>query len=105
MNLLRTHFSRNSSSEANCPPNEVWLDPAAVSWDEAHRPPPWTGPNRGIFRHLRHREASWIARRYHLSSNKEIYDAEPYALRRALQIVDGGGGAGGALSPPTLLLP
>ena len=57
-------------------------------WEKSHTLPPWIEANTGATFHPMQGEAGWTGRRYHLGRNKEVYDAELYALYRALQTFD-----------------
>ena len=61
---------------------------AAVWWEEAHIPPPWTEVRAGNTCHPIHKAAGWAGRQCHLGRNKDVYDAELYALRQAMQLFD-----------------
>ena len=78
--------------------NTVWTDGSrledgrvgavVVWWREAGREPPRIGPNTGRRYTPDWREAGWAGRRYHLGRNKEVYDAELYALYRATKVLE-----------------
>ena len=57
-------------------------------WIPERVEPPWTGPVTGRTYTPGRREAGWTGRRYHLGKNKEVYDAELYALYQAAKIFD-----------------
>ena len=62
---------------------------AAAAWrEEEGRPPPWVGPATGKAYAPGWREAGWAGRRYRLGKNKEVFDAELYALYRATKILE-----------------
>ena len=50
--------------------------------------PPWIGLNTGRRYTPGRRDAGWTGRRSHLGKNKEVFDAELYALYQAAKIVD-----------------
>ena len=56
-------------------------------WEDGHTPPPWIGERAGTTYQI-HGAAGCTGRRYHLGRNKEVHDAELYALYRALQAFD-----------------
>lgn len=66
---------------------------AVVWWKEAHPRPEWTGQS-GRRYCPRPVNAGWTGRRYHLSDNKEVFDAEAFALYQALKILDARNGKG-----------
>ena len=78
--------------------NSIWTDgsrledgrvgAAAVWWREEGVEPPWIGPNSGRRYNPGRRDAGWTGRRFHLGKNKEVFDAELYALYRAAKILD-----------------
>ena len=77
--------------------NTIWTDGSAwrmggwavaVWWREAGMEPPWIGPGTGRRYTPGRREAGWAGRRYHLSRNKEAFDAELSALYQATKILD-----------------
>lgn len=61
-----------------------------VWWVQEHTPPPWIGARTGNTFHPIHRDAGWTGRQYHLGMNNEAFDAELYALFRALRAFDDG---------------
>ena len=78
--------------------NSIWTDgsrleggkvgAAAVWWAPERVEPPWVGPATGRTYNPGRREAGWTGRRYHLGKNKEVYDAELYALYQAAKLFD-----------------
>ena len=78
--------------------NSIWTDgsrledgsvgAAAVWWEEEGRPSPWVGPVTGRAYAPGWGEAGWAGRRYRLGKNKEVFDAELYALYRATKILE-----------------
>ena len=61
---------------------------AAVWWAAERVEPPWIGPVTDRTYAPGRREAGWMCRRYHLGKNKQVFDAELYALHQAVQIFD-----------------
>ena len=62
---------------------------AAAAWWAAERvEPPWIGPVTDRTYATGRREAGWMCRRYHIGKNKQVFDAELYALHQAVQIFD-----------------
>lgn len=56
---------------------------ATVWWREEEEDPPWIGRSTGRKYTPGRRRAGWTGKRYHLGKNKEVFDAELYALYQA----------------------
>jgi len=52
-------------------------------WEEASNPEPWRGGNTGNVYHPLPLPARWNGRGFHLGTNKEVFDAELYAILQA----------------------
>ena len=64
---------------------------AAVVWREEHIPRPSEGQREGAFRppyHPRAQPTGWTGCRCHLGDNKEVFDAEIFALYQALKMFE-----------------
>ena len=78
--------------------NLIWMDggrledgslgATVVWWREERVEPPWTGSATGRRYTPGRREAGWTGRRYRLDRNKEVFDAELYALCQAPNTFD-----------------
>jgi len=54
-----------------------------VWWEEAGNPEPWRGVNTGNIYHPLPTPARWNGKGFHLGKNKEVFDAELYAIFQA----------------------
>lgn len=65
-----------------------WKGGAAVAWwEEAHIPPEWVGQS-GRRYHPDSVDEGWTGRGFHLGTNKEVFDAEVFAVLRALKTLN-----------------
>ena len=78
VNTCWTDGSRMDDGGVGC--SVVWMEQAGT------KPKPWVGRNTGRLYHpLPVTEDTWTGESYHLGKNKDVFDAEVYAIYRAVR--------------------